>query len=204
MQKTISIAVLSLFTILLVASCKKNDSSSNNTACTNNASPWLADGHKNAYKVTDVNGVHIADSLFINYLSDSAGIFKTSSAYDNGAPTYSYLQCCGNSIYSGQVSSLSDRQETYRLTGNVGETWTNTQTSNGGIQITTTNTISALNTSVTVPKGTFSCTKITAVSSYTYLGVPYSLTTDFYLDAQKGIVKALGTTVHYELVSTNF
>ena len=203
-MKTIPVIALAcmLMGALTMTSCKK-DSTPDET-CTNNT-VWVANGHQFVYWNEPI--YILADSLYINLEESTPGIFKSTSKYDDGTiyPVQSnYIQPCGNSIYQSAVSTMDNRQESWRIDGNIGDNWSSSVTSVGGYTVTTTTTIAAKNVSVTVAAGTFSsCLQLHSVSVSTAPGSS-TVDTDVFLDNTAGPVKVLGTSVHYELVRKNY
>jgi hypothetical protein len=202
MSKLNFAAALMLMGTLTICSCKK-DSNNNNTnpACTNNAK-WLRNGHQVVFVNTPI--FVEADTLYASYEELSTGVFKSTSKFDDGSvyPTLSnYLQACDNSLYQAATPDLANKQEVYRVDGNVGDTWTITTSSLGGNTITTTTTISEKNVSKTVPAGTFVCMRFHQVSTSSAGG---SVTTDTYINSDAGPVLVDGTSVHYELARKNY
>jgi|GEM_PF-4491006 len=187
---------------LTISSCQKESHDDDNENCTNNTG-WLRDGYEDVYVNTPT--FIPADSMYVNTEEVSAGVFKSTTKFDDGTmyPTHSvYLQACGNSIYQSNTPDLANKQEIYRMDGNVGDTWSFTVTSAGGETLTTTTTVIERNVSVTVPAGIFSnCIKFRNVVVASSGG---SATTDFYVNNDAGPVLADGTTLHYELARKNY
>ena len=200
MSKRNLVAVFMLLGTLTIFSCQR-DPVVDNPDCANNTG-WLRNGHELVYVSSPI--YIFADTLYTSISEVSPGVFKSSSKFDDGTmfPTSSvYVQACNNSIYQAAAQDLAGKQEIYRIDGNVGDTWTATVTSSGGNTITTLTTISQKNVSVTVPAGTFVCTKFRQVSTSSAGG---SVTTDSYLNNVAGLVLADGTSVHYELARKNW
>ncbi len=190
---------LTLFAALTILSCKKDNNTNN--SCANNTG-WLVNGHQFVYESSSL--FIPADSLYVSLDEVSTGVFKSTSILDDGTviPTQiSYLQPCDNNIYSAVTPDLNNKQETYRVDGNVGDTWTTTSTSSGGNTITTVSTITEKNVSTTVPAGTFVCLKIRQVSTSSAGG---STTSDTYINNNAGLILLDGSSIHYELVRKNF
>ncbi|MBC7536290.1 MAG: hypothetical protein H7258_11415 [Ferruginibacter sp.] len=200
MSKRNLFAGLLLLGTLTIFSCKK-DSPNNNAACANNTG-WLKNGHAAVFINTPI--FITADSLYASFEEVSTGVFKSTSRFDDGTlyPSQSnYLQACDNSIYQAVAADLVNKQEVYRINGNVGDTWTFTTTSSGGNSITTVTTITQKNVSKTVPAGTFVCDLFHQVSTSSAGG---SATTDTYINNAAGPVLVDGTSVHYELARKNY
>ncbi len=200
MSKRNLFAGLLLLGTLTIFSCKK-DSPNNNAACANNTG-WLQNGHAAVFINTPI--FITADSLYASFEEVSTGVFKSTSRFDDGTlyPSQSnYLQACDNSIYQAVAADLVNKQEVYRINGNVGDTWTFTTTSSGGNSITTVTTITQKNVSKTVPAGTFVCDLFHQVSTSSAGG---SATTDTYINNAAGPVLVDGTSVHYELARKNY
>ena len=202
MPKLKLIAALTLITMFVI-SCKKSNDTTSPVACTNNT-VWVSNRHKLTY-VNDPILIS-ADSLYITMQDLGSGVFRSTSQFDNGTtyPTSSsFMQPCGNSIYSDTAADMAHKQEAYRLDGNIGDTWSYTATSQLGNTITVTSTITAKNVSVTVPAGTFSTLQIHQV---THSNNPLQPDTnlDTYMDAHYGPVKVLGDYLSYRLAYANF
>lgn len=193
--------LLLLIGFSLFNSCKKNDNSGNGSGSCINQTGWAKDGHLFTY-VNNSNFI-FADSLYVNIQEVSSGIFKSTSTFDDGTiyPVVSvYVQPCGNSIYQSTAADMANKQEVYRIDGNVGDNWTATIGSLGGMQTINTISIAAKNVSVTVPAGTFKCIQLHTVT--TVQG--QTLETEMYLNNTYGPIKVEGTTTAYELARINF
>ena len=197
-------AAILLAGTLTIFSCKKDHTDNNNSnpaTCTNNTG-WIKNGHMAVY--TNEPIYIFADTLYTTLEEVSTGTFKSTSKFDDGTlyPTQSvYLEPCNNSIYQALTADLANKQEVYRIDGNMGDTWTSTTSSSMGNTITTVTSITGKNISITVPAGTFSCIRFHQVSTSSAGG---SVTTDTYLENNAGLIMADGTSVHYELVRKNY
>ena len=203
MSKLNLVASLMLFGTLTICSCKKDSNNNNNAnaACVNNTK-WLANGHEVVFVNTPI--FIAADTMYATYEEVSTGVFKSTSSFDDGSvypAQNNYMQACDNNIFQAATPDLANKQEVYRVDGNVGDTWTLTSSSAGGYTITTITTISEKNVSVTVPAGTFVCIKFHQVSTSSAGG---SATTDTYVNNDVGPVLVDGTSVHYELARKNY
>lgn len=195
----LNVAVLFFF-LGLIASCSKMDDSS---GCSNNTG-WIITGHEWVY---DHYSDYIsADSLFVSVTAESDGAFTYNSTYDDGSlyPTFtSYLQPCGNDIYSAKTVSMADKFIVYKTDGNIGDKWSYTGTTTGGYAATAVNEITGKNITVSVTAGAFQCLKIHQVlTSSQPSSIP--VVTDFYLNNQYGIIQVDGSTTQYNLVRKNF
>jgi hypothetical protein len=202
MSKLNFAAALLVLASLSMISCKK-DNGTPAASCTNNTQ-WIKPGHQFVYENFPI--LIMADTLYVDLVEELPGTFKSTSKFDDGTsyPTQvTYLQPCDNSIYQALDVTLSNKQEIYRIDGNVGDSWTNVTTSTGGNSVTTTTTIAAKNVSVTVPAGTFSCIQFHNVATSSAAG-SITVETEIYLDNNAGLVKAEGNTAHYELVRKNY
>lgn len=144
-----------------------------------------------------------ADSLFVTIRKVDDGIFESTSVFDDGLsipPAKNYLQPCNNSVYQASDLSLQNKQEVYRLDGNVGDNWQAAVTTFGGNQAITTFSIAAKDISVSVPAGTFKCIQIHGVTVLS----GQTIESNTIIHDEKGIVKATGTTISYELSRTSF
>jgi len=203
MPKLKLIAALMLIATFVVSCKKSNDDNTNPAVCTNNTQ-WIHNG----YKLTYVNDpIFIsADSLYISFQDVTGGIFRSTTQFDDGSlyPTSSsYMQPCGNSIYSDTATDMAHKQELYRLDGNVGDSWVYTGTSQLGNTITVTTTIAAKNVSVTVPAGTFTTMRLHQLTHSSNPAQP-DTQLDTYLDPHYGPVKVSGDYVSYRLAHANF
>lgn len=201
MSKRNLLAALLLLGISTISSCKKDDPDNNNVTCANNTG-WLRNGHEAVYANSPL--FIAADTLYATFSEVSTGVFKTTSKFDDGTlypVQVNYQQPCDNQIYQAMTADMANKQEVYRVDGNVGDTWTFTTTSTQGNSITTTTTITEKNVSVTVPAGTFVCLKFQQVSVSSAGG---SVTTNTYINNNAGPVLVDGTTVHYELARKNY
>ena len=199
MSKRHLISAILLIGILTSISCKKE--SDNNITCAN-LTGWLSNGHEAVFVNTPI--FIFADTLYTSFQEVGVGIFKSTSKFDDGTGypiQTSYLQACNNSIYQATNSALTNKQEVYRVDGNIGDTWTFTTTSVGGNTVTTTTTITDKNVSITVPAGTFNCIRLNQVSTSSAGG---SATTDTYINNNAGPVLIDGTSAHYELARKNY
>lgn len=200
MSKQRLLVTLSLLVTVTIFSCKK-DNDPITPDCANNTG-WLRNGHEAVFVNTPI--YITADTLYASFEEVSTGVFKSTSKFDNGTVypvQFNYLQACNNSIYQAATVDLSNKQETYRIDGNVGDTWTTTNTSTGGNTITNVNTIKAKDISITVPAGTFLCMKLNQVSTSSAGG---SASTDTYINNNAGPVLVDGSSVHYELARKNY
>lgn len=199
MSKHYLAVALMLVGALTIFSCKKDQDG--NAACSNKTG-WLKNGHQSVF----VNGPGFidADTLYTTIEEVGEGVYKSTSKFDDGTvyPAQSiYLQACDNSIYQSATPALENKQEAYRVDGNVGDSWVTTSTSGGGTGVTTTTTIAEKNVSKTVPAGTFVCMRLHQVSTSSAGG---SITTDTYINNEAGPVMVDGISAHYELARKNY
>ncbi|MEO6721009.1 MAG: hypothetical protein ABIN67_11590 [Ferruginibacter sp.] len=200
MSKHQLIAAFLLLGTVTIFSCQK-EHDADNPNCANNTG-WLKNGHKPVFVITSI--YIAADTLYTSFEEVSPGVFKSTSTFDNGTfyPTQTvYMQACGNIVYQSQSLDFANKQEAYRLNGNIGDTWTTSVISTGGNTVTTVTTITEKNVSKTVPAGTFICIKLHQVSTSSAGG---SVTSDTYLNNDAGPVLLDGTTAHYELARKNY
>lgn len=178
------------------AACKKDNTTANNghTNCTNTF-PYVANGHTMRYAITFTFS---DDTVFTQTITSTttSGVYQATNVSDQGNYNNTgYLQPCSGKLYDG--SSIADVQSTNNYqrvsSGNAGDTWTETVG-----QTVYEYAILSNNVPVTVPAGTFSCTKMTYHQRNT-------VNTDtIYFSPSAGEVKYDGFALSYELEGKNF
>ena len=198
MKKHFLIASFVLLTLTTLNSCKK-DSASTDSDCVN-TTQWIKNGHKFSFKNFPL--LILGDSVFLEIKEISPNVFQGINKTSLYNLPSSYLQPCGNNIYESTVSSMANKQISFKLDGQIGESWVVTQPVQG-YTATSTTTIKEKNVMITVPAGTFACTKFTSVTVTNNSSTP-TMTFDMYYNNQYGLIKIIGLYVHYELAKANY
>lgn len=199
MKKHFLIASFVLMGLTTINSCKKDSASSTDSDCVN-TSLWIKDGHKFSYK--NLRVLTPGDSVYLEIKEISPNVFQSINKAFLSPPS-AYLQPCGNIVYESTVPNMANKQISFKLDGEIGESWAVSAPSVQGYSTTSTTTIIEKNVMLTVPAGTFSCMKFRTVIVNSYPSIP-TISSDSYYTNKYGLIKIIGFYAHYELAKANY
>ncbi len=194
-MKTIKLLLCLAVLATAFSACKKDNTTANGHSNCTNTFPYVAAGHSLRYAITfTFSDDTVLTVTFAN--TSTSGVYQATNVSDQGNYNATgYLQPCSGKLYDG--SSIADVQTTANYervsSGSTGDAWTETVG-----QSVYEYAILGTNVPVTVPAGTFTCTKMTYHQRNTFN------TDTIYFSPAAGDVKYDGFLLSYELESKNF
>jgi len=176
--------------IVVLSSCKKDN---NNSTSEQNYPPpdYLQVGHKWTY---DLSGYTIYSKMEQEITAVNNGIYTSVFSFDGTPEDPAFLYAQGeylNSFEGGESKAANQRYTKY-VNVKLGDKWTKIGSTSYNYEVT------AVDTSITVPAGTFLCDAVKVISSSSLFD-QYN-----YYSRQFGLIKTDNIAVTTELKSKNF